>query len=168
MNINEQLVTRIYRDVVKRDPEASGLAFWTAHLDSGASCEILFHLLYAEKISVTPPAPPPPPQPGVGLDLSDQRSHTVQFVEGQPQPFYFRSAGGDMNLSVAQVAGTDAKTASWSVNGAPWESFTPSGAFRVQPINGPVVAGVTSLQIRVTGILGAGTFVIQALGAVGP
>jgi hypothetical protein len=168
MNINEQVVTRIYRDVVKREPDNGGLAYWTALLDAGGSCETLFHLLYAERSATPPPPPPPLPPPSTGSDLSDGAQHTFQFYEGQAQAFSFRCSGGVVELTVFPPAGTTGKVGYWSVNGGPEQSFTASGSdFRFKPISGFVYPGLVTVQVRITGILGAGQFALQAVGAVG-
>lgn len=132
----------------------------------------------APGVPVSPPVNPPvnpPITPPVGgscsgpNDLSDAAEHRYQFAEGQWQTFCFRSPGGFVDFTVVAVANTTAKVGNWIVNGGPQQGFKPSGSdFRFKPIQGDVASGVTQVAVAITGILGEGRFMLQAVGAVGP
>jgi hypothetical protein len=157
------IVRRLYLEVLNREPDVGGWDFWAGRIDAGMSADEVRAFL---RNSVLQPPPPPPPQSG--SDLSDGAQHTFQFYEGQAQAFSFRSPGGVVELTVFPPAGTTGKVGYWSVNGGPEQSFTASGSdFRFKPISGFVGAGVVTVVVRITGILGAGQFALQAVGAVG-
>jgi hypothetical protein len=127
--------------------------------------------------AVTPPPPPnpqPPQPPSIpptgGTDLSDKVQRApVRFAEGQPQRFFFYTAGGYAGITVFPLAGTTAKTGHWIVAGSSEQSFTPSGSdFRFKPVDGYCSPGVVSVDVWMTGIKGVGDFGLQADGAVGP
>lgn len=123
-----------------------------------------------------PPNPNPiPPNPTPGScsgpnDLSDRGDHINVFAEGIYQRFCFRSpSGGYVELSVVSVANSNAKTGHWSVDDGLQQSFTPSGNFKFQPINGWVSPGTHIVDIAISGIQGEGRFMTQAVGSgVGP
>jgi hypothetical protein len=158
----EQLVTRLYQTVLGRVPDPGGLQYWAAKVRAGMTADELYQTLKSF-------APPPPPlPPSTGSDLSDGAQHTFQFYEGQAQAFSFRCSGGVVELTVFPPAGTTAKVGYWSVNGGPEQSFAASGTdFRFKPISGFVDAGLVTVVVRITGIIGAGQFALQAVGAVG-
>lgn len=98
--------------------------------------------------------------------------HYSVFGEGEVKRFFWRqSAQSSEQLTVIQVAAS-AQTGWWSVDGAPWQSFTPTGSdFRFIPIdNVHVAAGTHTIDVKITGISGgSGRFGIQNVGAgVGP
>jgi hypothetical protein len=157
------IVRRLYLEVLNREPDAGGWDYWARRLDDGMSVD---ELRAALRASI--PHPPPLPPSSTGSDLSDGAQHTFQFYEGQAQAFSFRCSGGVVELTVFPPAGTTAKVGYWSVNGGPEQSFAASGTdFRFKPISGFVDAGTVTVVVRITGIIGAGQFALQAVGAVG-
>ena len=169
-----QFVTRMYAAYLGRSPDSGGLAWWVGQCADGsksrAEIEATFAAVYPP--APAPPTPVPPPPTGAADDLSDQAMHQFIANDGAVNRFVWRqSVQSSEQLTVIQVAAA-AQTGWWSIDGAPWQSFTPTGSdFRFIPIdNVHVAAGTHTIDVKITGIAGgSGRFGIQNVGAgVGP
>lgn len=158
----EHLVTRLYSEELHRAPDPGGFDFWTARCEAGVT-EAEIRAVFRASV----------PHPPVGNcsgpnSLSDQAMHVYRFAEGQYQEFCFNSPGGSVQMFGVAKANTTGHKAYYSVNGGAEQSFEPSGSdFRFEPISGTVAPGVTTIRIKIAGILGEGNFGLQATGAVG-
>lgn len=167
-DLTEQLVRRIYRDVVHREPDAGGLQFWVGQLDAGESCESLFHLLYAERLSSQKPPPPPPPPPGVYAHLPKDVMVKFPAMAGQWFTFEFTSLGGYVDIELVTIGGSTAHQVTDTVPGLFENRVTPiSGSqFRHKPVEQSLAAGTFALSLKIEGGVVGAEFGITARGAV--
>lgn len=167
---DEEFLRGMYLKYENREPDPGGFAWWLNQMRGGMSREEV-----DRRFAPRPPQPPPPPPPpvsGGGEDISNQDMLPFIVSDGEVKRFSWRqSFQSSEQLTVIQVA-AGAKTGWWSIDGAPWQSFTPTGSdFRFIPIdNVHVAAGTHTIDVKITGIAGgSGRFGIQNVGAgVGP
>ena len=166
-----QFIARMYATYLPTVNDPAGVAWWTEQCRDGAQSRA--QIEDAFKAAAAPPVIPPiTPPSGDPSDISDQAMHQFIANEGQAFRFFWRqSFTSAEQLTVIQVAAA-AHTGHWSIDGGPWQSFTPSGSdFRFIPIeNAQVQAGTHTIDVKITGISGGtGRFGIQNVGAgVGP
>ena len=126
-------------------------------------------VLLSSPVIIVDPPPPPPPAPSGAVSLTDQAPHQVTFQSGVPQNFVFNSPGGYIEVTGFSVSGSSAVSATYSVDGGPSDTFTPSGSdFRFKPLSNFVGNGTHVISVTLNGINGgAAVFGLQAFGALG-